>query len=277
MELVRLLGIVLVAVVAIGLAIVAVAYLVLTRDIAADVDRLVAAAQPSNVTITEEMLATLPQPAQRYLRAAGVVGQPIPRVVRLTQTGRIRSSYDAAWMAFEAEETYSTNPPAFVWRASFPSHSLPVVMGRDLYLAGQGSIAMRMLALVPMANEQGEEMRAAGLMRYLNEMMWFPAAFLGPAVTIEPAGPDGFSATIVHDGISATARLFIDADGRLVDFEAIRFSTSTHSLETWRTPLRAWRRFGDLLLPSKGAAVWRLPGGDLDYIELDVTSVTHIE
>src|SRR5690606_22534686 len=118
-------------------------------------------------------------PAQRYLSNTRVVGAPIPRLVHLAQKGRIRSSADADWMAFEAEETYSIDPPAFVWRAFFPTQRTPFVLGRDLYLEGRGGILMKMLALLPVANEYGEELRAAGLMRYLNEMSWFPAAFLG--------------------------------------------------------------------------------------------------
>ncbi len=40
------------------------------------------------------------------------------------------SAHDARrqnWMTFEADEVYSTTPPTFVWRASFPTQFMPVV------------------------------------------------------------------------------------------------------------------------------------------------------
>jgi hypothetical protein len=46
-------------------------------------------------------------------------------------------------------------------------------------------------------------------------------------------------------------------------------------MEIWETPIIAYRNFNGLLLPSAGSAVWKLDAGDLDYIELEITSVTY--
>lgn len=100
-------------------------------QIEADIDRLVAGSVPLSTTVTEGRLATLPAPAQRYLRHAGVVGKPVPRLVRVRQNGRLRSRPDARWMPFTAEQVYSVDPPAFVWRAGMPSLAMPLVAGRD--------------------------------------------------------------------------------------------------------------------------------------------------
>lgn len=240
-----------------------------------DIRRLVAAAAPSGVVVTEVMLAPLPEPARRYLTHAGVVGQPIPSVVRVTQSGRIRSSAEAAWMELEAEETYSIDPPAFVWRAWFPKKSMPFVLGRDAYLRGEASILMRMLAVWPVAAESGPALAEAGLMRYLNEMMWFPAAFLGANVTLAPADADSFRATITDRGMTATATLTVDADGRLVNFVAQRFNTATGTMETWETPLQEYGECAGLQLPVAGKAVWKLAEGDFEYIELAIDGVVY--
>lgn len=269
------LRIVLVVVVLAGIA-VAVAYMAWFGAIAGDMARLRAAAAPSSGgPITAERLVGLPEPAIRYLTRAGVVGTSIPRLVRLTQKGRIRSSAEADWMELEAEEIYSTNPPAFVWKAGMPGLSLPMVLGRDLYLGGDGRITMKLLSLLPVADEGGEELRAAGLMRYLNEMMWFPAAYLGDNVTIFPVEGDAFGVRIEDGGIFAEATLFVDGNGRLVNFRARRFNTATRSVEWWETPVAGWGPVAGLELPTTGAADWKLPAGDLRYIELAITSVTY--
>lgn len=243
--------------------------------IEADIHRLSAAAVRDVVTVSEEMLAPLPVPVRRYLAYSGVIGKPIPNTVRLTQRGRIRSAADASWMNLEATQHYSTEPPAFVWKASFPTRNLPIVLGRDEYLDGAGSILMKMLSLFAVADESGERMNEASLMRYLNEMMWFPAAFLGDNVTWAPIDDTSTTVTIRDRGMSATATVFIDAEGRLVNFRAERFNTATRTMETWETPMAAYAEYAGLRLPSKGSAVWKLAGGDFTYIELEIVEVVY--
>ena len=246
-----------------------------SHAIRVDVDRLLASARPMPSAITDETLATLPPPAKRYFRHAGVVGKPIPRIVRLAQRGRIRSSGEANWMALEADETYSTSPPAFVWQAFLPSRVTPIALGRDEYLGGQGSILIRLLGLVPVADEHGDELKAAGLMRYLNEAMWFPAALLGPNAVITAVDETSFRVTLSDRGDTAEALFIVDADGRLVNFRAQRYNTGTRSIETWETPVGGYRDFDGLSLPSTGSAVWKLATGDLTYIELEISSITY--
>jgi hypothetical protein len=266
------LGIGVVALVAI--VVVAASYVWFTGEISREVDRLRATAlPPSPALVTEAAVAALPEPAQRYLHHAGVVGQPIPRLVTLRQKGRLRASTADNWMPFEADETYSLNPPAFVWRASFQVPMAPVVLGRDEYHECSGSIRMKMLALLPIADEHGPEMGPAGLMRFLNEMMWFPAGLLGSNVVISPDGDNSFTATLTDHGLTAVATFFVDADGQLVNFRARRFSSATRALETWETPVGRYGELAGLRLPATGSAVWKLPSGDLDYIELEVTGV----
>lgn len=241
-----------------------------------DVARLEAAASREPAVVTEQMLAAVPAPVARYLAHSGVVpGTPVPRLVRLTQRGRIRSSAEAQWMTFEATQTYSTDPPAFVWKMWMPSRAAPLVLGRDTYLDGAGSIAMKMLSAFPVADERGEAMNAASLMRYLNEMMWFPAAFLGDNVRWRGLDDHAAEVTLTDRGMSATATLRFADDGRLESFRAIRYNTGTGRPETWETPLRADAPFAGLLLPSRGAATWRLAGGDFTYIELEITGIVY--
>lgn len=256
--------------------VVGVAYVAWSNAIRADTARLRADAQaPPDRIITAERVAALPTPAVRYFTRAGVVGTTIPRLITLRQKGRIRSSGEAGWMPLEAEEVYSTTPPAFVWRAGMPGLSLPVVLGCDEYLGGEGSIAMRLASLIPVADERGEELRVAGLMRYLNEMMWFPAAYLGDNVTVFAVDDDSFGVRITDRGLVAEGVLSIGTDGRVTNFRATRYNTTTRGMETWETPISAWAPLAGLELPAIGAADWKLAGGDLRYIELEITSVAY--
>jgi hypothetical protein len=250
-------------------------YWVWNEQIDRDIHRLSAGAARDVVVATEAMLASLPAPVKRYLVYTGVVGRPIPNTVRLTQRGRIRSAANASWMNLEAEQYYSTRPPSFVWKASFPSRSLPIVLGRDEYADGEGSILMKMLSLFAVADEYGDALREAALTRYLNEMMWFPAAFLGSNVVWTPIDDVSATVTMVDRGMRVTATVFFADDGRLVNFRAQRFNTDTRSIEPWETPILAYGEFAGLRLPSKGAAVWKLADGDFIYVELELTDVAY--
>lgn len=254
---------------------IGVSYWMFASSIASDLEVLTRAAKDPGVTVTETMLAELPPPAQRYFRLAGVLGQPIPRIVHITQKGRIRGSATDNWMNFEADETYSTNSPAFVWRAYFPTMAAPVALGRDEYLEGKGSIVMKLLAVLPLADEHGAELAAAGLMRYLNETMWFPAALLGANVRITAVDDVSFRATLSDRGLSAEAVYIVDGQGRLVNFRARRFDTGTNAMGTWETPVAGYRSINGLNLPSAGSAVWKRDGGDFDYIELEVSGISY--
>lgn len=269
----RLLAAVITAAVVLGTLGIGLSYWLFLRSISADVDKLVGLAHPPGTVITEAMLAGLPPPAQRYFRFAGVLEQPIPRLVRLTQKGRIRSSAAASWMNFAADEIYSTNPPAFVWRAYMPAKAAPVALGRDEYLDGHGSILIKMLSIVPVADEHGDELAAAGLMRYLNESMWFPAALLGPNVQIMPVDDQTFRAVLSDRGLSAEALYFVDGEGRLTNFQAQRYDTGTRAMGIWETPVAGYRSINGLQVPTSGSAVWKRDTGDFDYIELEVTGI----
>src|ERR1700688_2246480 len=82
-----------------------------SRAMSSDVRRLVAAAARDRIVVTAEMIALLPPAARRYFIHSGAVGEPIPRLVRLRQVGRIRQRLQDKWMDFQAEEFYSTSPP----------------------------------------------------------------------------------------------------------------------------------------------------------------------
>ena len=237
--------------------------------------QLLLASRATSGMITEERLAPLPQPVQRYLRYAGVAGRSIPRLVTLTQKGRIRSGPEAAWMPLEADEIYSTNPPAFLWRTWLPTRRLGLAIGRDLYIDGKCSIRVRLLGLLLLASENGAELRKAGLIRYLNEMMWFPAALLGSNLRLIGIDDGSFTAVLTDHGETVRGQFFVDEAGRLTNFRAQRYNTATRAIETWETPVSGYGDFGGYRLPSIGSARWVLAGGSFTYVELEVVNIAY--
>jgi hypothetical protein len=247
-----------------------VAYMYFDFMVDKEIDTLYADSSKDNKIITEEMLVNLPTSVQRYLRYSGVVGKPWINTVRLKQTGQMKPSPQGEWFPFIAEEYYSVNPPRFIWHVWAPRKWLPIIHGRDAYENGKGQLLIKLVSLFPIANAEGEELNQGAMMRYLNEMMWFPTAFLGDNISWKAIDENSAQVTLTVDDKS-------DDQGKLVNFIAKRYMSNGtgFSLETWETPLSDYGEVNGFNLPIKGSAVWKLPGGDYTYIDISIDEITY--
>jgi hypothetical protein len=140
------------------------------------------------------------------------------------------------WMPLEAEDHYSVRPPGFVWAGTARLGPLAVARARDMYAEGHGRMLVRVASLWPVADASGGQADQAAMMRYLSEMMWFPAAFLAGNISFEAVDDTSALVTLTDRGRTATATLFFDAQGRLTGFVAKRYRAADSSdPETWST------------------------------------------
>jgi hypothetical protein len=263
-----------VAIILLAVAAVAIGRALFERRIDEEVVALLAASGASEPeVVTEDDLRALPEPVQRWLGWAQIVGKPIPATVRLTQEGRFRQGEGQPWMPFTAEEVFTTDPPGFVWKTTMRMAPGLAIVGRDAYVAGRGSIEMRLLGLIPVAQASGSELDQGALLRYLNETLWFPAAALSPFITWEPVDAHAARATMRFEGATATATFFFDDAGRPVDMVAERQDLARGRLETWSTPLHEYSEFEGVRIPVDGQGVWRYDTGDFAYIDLRITGL----
>lgn len=244
-----------------------------------DVEALLAraAVTGTEAVVTQEMLADLPEPVQRYLRYTGIVGKPFVRTVRLEQKGAMHPSPEGPWVPLEAEEHYTVDPPGFVWGVTLRKGPLPLARGRDSYAGGKGHMLIRAGSLITVVDDTGPEMDQGAMIRYLSEMIWFPTAFLGDNVTWEPIDDDSARVTLTDGGKSVFATVYFDEEGRFLDFVARRYRTveGGYDLETWSTPAYEYGELAGLRLPVRGGAVWKLAEGDLKYADIVITGLEY--
>jgi hypothetical protein len=227
--------------------------------------------------ITSEMLEGLPAPVQRYLTYSGVLGKPRIKTVRILFSGRFRRGMDQPWMPMTADQVYTTNPPGFVWKARFKVAGLPLMHARDTYKDGEGYMFARLAWLIPIFDVRGEKLTQGTMLRYLQEMMWFPAAYLEPYITWKAVDDNCAEVTFTDHGKSVSGRMYFDAQGQVTDFvtERYREVNGNFVLNTWSTPVDTYGRLAGLNLPARGKAVWKLPEGDLSYAELEIRDVIY--
>lgn len=227
--------------------------------------------------ITEEDLTGLPKPVQRHLRYAGIVGRKKVKSVRLRQEGRFRQGEDGSWMSFKAEQYYTTEQPGFIWKTDMSFLPLVSVIGRDKYYNGEGNMLIKIPPFIKIADARGDDIDQGTLVRYLNEIMWFPTAYLSDYISWEPIDSNSARAIMTDHGTTVSAVLYFDEKGRLVDFVADRYYAGGDetTLETWTTPIKGYGKMEGLRIPVKGEGVWKLDSGDFTYIELQVTELEY--
>ncbi len=233
--------------------------------------------QAHSVLITEAHLSGLPEVVQRYLRYSQVVGKETIHTVRLKQIGKFRQSAQQPWRHLDAKEYFSVNPPVLLWEGTIRQWGLPLARARDMYRDGKGNMLIKIATIFTIANATGEEMDQGSMMRYLNEMMWFPTAFLGNNISFEPVDNNSARVTLIDKGKSVTATMFFDDEGKVIDFVAPRYReiNGTYELDTWSTPITEYGEYQGLKLPVKAKAVWKLKEGDLEYIDVVITDLAY--
>lgn len=211
-----------------------------------DVQALHARASPGRAgVVTEAMLTDLPEPVRRYLRYTGVVGRPVPGMVRLRQQGTMRLGSGQRWLPLEAEEHYSVQPPGFVWAGAVRVGLLALGRARDMYAEGRGRMLVKVASLWPVVNASGEQMDQAEMVRYLSEMIWFPAAFLAGNISFQAVDDSSAQVTLTDHGRTATGTLVFANEGRVIDFVAQRYRTPAPAARKRgrpRSPVRASSR-----------------------------------
>jgi hypothetical protein len=259
--------------VALTAALVVGARIAFERRMAREIDALLADARPPNTrTIADRDLERVPVPVQRWLRYSKVVGTTLPTTVRLRQNGEFQME-GRGWMPFSAEQYFTINPPGFFWKATFRMMPLVSVAGRDQYRAGQGSIEMRVLSLMPVAKTSGGGLNQGALLRFLGEVQWFPAAALADYITWEAVDAHTARATMTYGGVTASMMFRFDAEGRLIESTAIRYNDSRRRNESWINRNDSDQAFNGIRVPASGEARWEYESGPYPYIRWRITAI----
>ncbi|WP_299489303.1 DUF6544 family protein [Acaryochloris sp. IP29b_bin.137] len=201
--------------------------------------------------------------------------QDCPTTIQIHQTGEMRLSEQGRWLPFSATQDFSIRQPGFVWRATFrlaPFIHIEVV---DSYVQGKGRLEGRLLGSIPFLRATGSSTDKGELMRYLAELIFFPAAFLNNSAlhwhelnefTVEVKGePDvGVHYNFDHNGdlvnITAPNR------PRMVAGQAVE--------TPWSCAASDYKTLGGYDIPTLGQVSWQLEDGPFTYWR---GRITHLE
>lgn len=227
--------------------------------------------------ITENDLAGLPAPVQRYLRYAQIIGKEEIRTVYLKQKGFFRPKIGPKWFPLVADEYHTTEPPAFYWHGKIYLFPFIPISGVDLYSEGKGNLRIKFMSLFPLANAQGPECDYSELLRYLSEIIWFPTAWLSKNLEWQPIDDLSAKVTISHCGINASATVLFNSKDQITQILADRYRDDNGKpvLDKWAVIAAKYREVHGFRIPLKGIAIWKLPTGDFSYFRGDITEIEY--
>ena len=237
-------------------------------------------AAASTAPVTDADLAHLPAPVQRYLRLAGVVGKARVRNFRVGMHGRIRNGRQGRWMPFAAEQYNVVGPAARLFYLDASMFTIPA-QGYHRYVGSSASMRVKAAAMVPVVSAAGSEMTRGETVTMLNDMcMMAPATLIEPAITWEAVDACTARACFTNAGHAIRAELSFNEAGELTNFVSDdRFQASadgtTMRRVRWSTPVRGYRTYGAMRLPSGGEGRWLEAEGEYAYIDVTIDEVQY--
>ncbi len=233
--------------------------------------------QAPPVLITEAHLIGLPEPTQRYLSYAQVVGKETIRTVRLKQKGFMRQQPGQKWLPLVAEQYFTTNPPAFLWHGTIHPFPLVSMSATDRFSDGHGNMLIKLLSFVTLADARGPEMDQGALLRYLAEIAWFPTAWLSDDIQWQAIDAQSVKATIRHRSVTASAVLYVNEQGQLTHLTAERYMEEHghYRLEPWSGQYKEYQEVSGMRIPTKVEVTWHLAAGDFTWFRVELTEIEY--
>ena len=219
--------------------------------------------------------ADLPFAVQRYLQVTRSSQKPGLKVAVLMQRGTLRAAADKPWMAFQAEQVYSIEPPAFVWLANARVAPLVRLLARDEFVDGKGNMLISLLGVLTIADARGPEVDLGAGLRYWGEIVAFPEAVRSRHLQWESLDDQRARLTIEQGSLKMSAVIEFNGDGfpSAVHADRYRDVNGKPVLTRWSGYSRDWKLVDGRLFPTSWESVWHLPEGDFAAVRMEILTV----
>ncbi|MBD2433108.1 MULTISPECIES: DUF6920 family protein [Fischerella] len=214
---------------------------------------------PTENVFTEDMVAGLPNPVQRYFLHAIAPGTPLASSVTLEMSGSFRLGEDKPWVPMQAKQRISLLK-GFVWKATI-GRGLSQFVGADYYINGTGRMRFSLWGLVPLVNAHTHDIARSSIGRLAGEFVWLPSALLPQQGVIWQAIDERtVQVSFVINDEPVTLTLVVDADGKILKLSLPRWGDKTEDSSWHYIPFgvefQAEQKFGGFTIPSQMNAGW---------------------
>lgn len=233
----------------------------------------------TNDILTEQDIGFLPEPVKKYIRYTGSIGKPKVRNFRIDFEGKIRSEDKTPWMPFQSEQHNFLQQSLRLFFLHAEMKRLPVT-GYHRYKNGEAFMDIRLLSLIKVQYQDGEEMGVAETVTFFNDMcVMAPATLIDHRITWNEVVGNKVLATFTTNGISISAWLHFNEEGQLINF----VSEDRHALMPdgtmqkyrWSTPVKDYADYNGIKLASFAEAVYDYPEGPFVYGQFHLQQVIY--
>jgi hypothetical protein len=244
--------------------------------------RLESARRPIAIkTYDPSELIDLPEPVQRYFRAALRGGQQPVAAVNMEHRGTFNPNETGEhWKPFASTQRVVTQRPGFDWDARIAMMPGVTVRVHDAYIAGEGFLRATLFGLLPLAEIRGTPMIAQGeLMRFFAEAAWYPTALLPSQGVQWKAVNDRSAVATLRDADVEVTLLFRFNVHDLIDsVHAVARGAMVGKnivMMPWECRMSNYQTHNGMTVPLTGEVAWVRPEGRKAYYRGTVTSLTY--
>jgi hypothetical protein len=219
--------------------------------------RIASRAGRSHGVYSREMVAHLPEIAQRYFNHAIAPGTPLRRMVELRMQGKFLLGDKSSHQAYRMEARQILHPPSeFVWIPTL-RNGMMSISGADVLARGSASTRFWLLALIPVASERtSPDLVRSATFRSAVEGVWVPATLLPHnGVAWEQIGPDKARVRIQRVDPEIVFEMTFAPNGALREIVGERWSNAnpqkTFRLQPFRGTMDEEATFGGYTIPVK--------------------------
>jgi hypothetical protein len=235
-----------------------------------EVERLSETAEFTSEWITEEKIAHLPEPVQRYLRTAGFVGQPMSGVTEVLWTeSRIKLGPGQSWTSLKTEQyNFVSSGSRLAYMNARMAWIIPFE-GLDRYHNGRGRMLGTLARTLKVFDNQSREVTLGGAVIVLAESLLEPSSALQEYITWEPADRFTARATFNDGDISVSGTFIFNDEGEFIRFESndrpFEVSSGVYELKPFSIDLGEYHESEGVKTAGHVKATWHLEEGDFTY------------
>jgi len=217
---------------------------------------------------TEEDIANLPAPVQRYFRHCGYVGAPKMAYLRASLRDVAFVMSESKTINIDYQQYNCTERPERFALISSRLGSIPFE-GLDSYQDGRGSMKGVLAKVIPLFDRRGQAMDRACLVAWLAECLLAPNAALQDFVAWEQLDETHARAGISWQGVDAGGVFCFADSGELLEFRTgDRVAVDMRGRETvaeWSAYFSDYHAVNGILQPGVIQSAWHYAEGDCLY------------
>jgi hypothetical protein len=229
--------------------------------------------------LTVEDIKHLPEPVQKYLRYANVIGKEKVRNFKVVFEGEFRTNPKQDWAKIKAAQYTDLIDTKRLYFMDMKMFGLPVY-GLHKYADGKATMLGKIAGLITVIDGKGKEMNEGETVTVFNDMcMLAPGSLIDSRIEWQEVDSTTVKAAFTNKGIKINATLYFNDKGELINFTSEdRYCSptgKTYEKFRWSTPVKDYKDFNGVRISSAGEAIWSMPEGDYSYGRIGIKEIQY--